>query len=83
MTTRWPNHVFCFLVAVTLVNVQNAKYFVKTPKLDSLSARRLIAKQLINNNHLRSGTTPKKHKKRGTIEHSLIMVPTYKKLLQG
>ena len=60
MTTHWPNHVFCFLVAVTMVNVQNtANYFVKTPKLDSLSARCLIAKQLINNKHLRSGTMPK------------------------
>ena len=24
MTTCWPNHVFCFLLAVTVVNVQNA-----------------------------------------------------------
>ena len=84
MTMRWPNRVFCFLVAVTFVNVQNtANYFVKTPKLDSLSARRLIAKQLINNKHLCTGTTPKKRRKRGTIEHSLIMVPIYKKIIQG
>ena len=62
MTMHWPNRVFCFLVAVTIVNVQNAaNYFVKTSKLDSLSARHLIAKQLINNKHLCSGTTPKKH----------------------
>ena len=84
MTTRWANRVFCFLVAVTVVNVQNtANYFVKTPKLDSLSARRLIAKQLINNKHLHTGTTPKKRRKRRRIEHSLIMVPIYKKLYKG
>ena len=64
MTMHWPNRVFCFLVAVTMVNVQNAaNYFVKTPKLDSLSAILLIAKQLINNKHLHSGTTPKKCQK--------------------
>ena len=81
---HWPNCVFCFLVAVTMVNVQNAaNCFVKTPKLDSLSARHLIAKQLINNRHLHSGTMPKKHQKQGTVEHSLIMVPIYKKNLQG
>ena len=51
MMMHWPNCVFCFLLAVTMVNVQNAaNYFAKTPKLDSLSARHLIAKQLINNN---------------------------------
>ena len=84
MTMHWPNRVFCFLVAVTVVNVQNtANYFVKTPKLDSLSARCLIAKQLINNKHLCTGTTPKKCRKRGTIKHSLIMVPIYKKILPG
>ena len=64
MTTRWLNCVFCFLVAVTVVNVKNAaNYFVKTPKLDSLLARCLIAKQLINNKHLHTGTTPKKRQK--------------------
>ena len=46
MTMHWPNHVFCFLLAVTMVNVQNAaNYFAKTPKMDSLSARCLIAEQ--------------------------------------
>ena len=84
MMTRWPNRVFCFLVAVTMVNVQNAaNYFVKTPKLDSLLARRLIAKQLVNNKHLPTGTTPKKRRKRGTIVHSLIMVPIYNFFYKG
>ena len=50
---RWPNRVFCFLLAVTMVNVQNAAtYFLKNAKLDSLQAQRLIAKALINNVHL-------------------------------
>ena len=63
MTTRWPNQVFCFLLALTMVNVQNAAtYFAKTPKMDCLSARRLIAKQLINNKYLRSQLTPKNGK---------------------
>ena len=32
MTTRWPNRVFCFLLAVTMVNVQNAGvYFCNLP----------------------------------------------------
>ena len=39
MTTHWPNHVFCFLLALTIVNVQNAGcYFAKLPKIDTLQA---------------------------------------------
>ena len=84
MMTHWRNRVFCFLLALTMVNVQNAaNYFVKTPKMDCLSARRLIAKQLINNKYLRAQTTPRKWKKRGSIQHSLVMVPVYKKLFRG
>ena len=84
MTMRWPNRVFCFLLAVTMVNVQNAAtYFLKKPKLDSLQARRLIAKALINNVHFRTGTTPRKHPKRRSVEHVLTMVPPYKKFIQG
>ena len=59
MTMHWPNHVFCSLLAMTMVNVQNAAtYFLQKPKLDSLQARCLIAKAPINNVHLRTGTTP-------------------------
>ena len=61
MTMHWPNRVFCFLLALTMVNIQNAAtYFAKTSKMDCLSARRLIAKQLINNKYLCSQLTPKK-----------------------
>ena len=53
MTTRWPNPVFCFLLAVTVVNVQNAGvYFCGLPKVDALTARKLIAQQLIENKYL-------------------------------
>ena len=84
MMMHWPNHGFCFLLAVTMVNIQNAEnYFAKTPKMDSLLARHLIAKQLINNKCLCTGMTPQKHKNRGSIEHSLIMVPVHKKFIQG
>ena len=61
MTMHWPNRVFCFLLAITMVNVQNAvTYFLNKPKMESLQSRRLIAKALINNKHLRTGTTPRK-----------------------
>ena len=44
MTSRWLNRVFCFLLAVTMVNVQNAgSYFAKQPKIDAIHACKLIA----------------------------------------
>ena len=53
MTTRWPNRIFCLLLAVTMVNVQNAGvYFCSFPKVDSLTAHKLIAQQLIENRYL-------------------------------
>ena len=65
MTLHWPNRVFWFLLTITMVNVQNAAtYFLNKPKMESLQSRRLIAKALINNKHLRTGTTPSKHRKR-------------------
>ena len=84
MTMRWPNRVFCFLVAVTMVNVQNAAaYFFNKPKLDALTSRRLIAKELIFNHHLVQEEQQKKRPRRGSLEHSLTMVPTNKKFVQG
>ena len=62
MTMHWPNRVICFLLAIAMVNVQNAAtYFLNKPKMESI---RLIAKAVINNKHLRTGTTPRKHQKR-------------------
>ena len=73
-----------FLLAVTMVNVQNAaNYFTNTVKMDSLSAQRLIAQQLIFNKHLRTGMTQTRCKKRWSIEHSLVLVPVFKKNIQG
>ena len=64
MTMCWPNRVFCFLLAITMVNVQNAAtYFLNKPKMESLQSRQLIAKALINNKHLRTGTTPRQRQK--------------------
>ena len=64
MTMHWPNRVFWFPLAITMVNVQNvATYFLNKAKLESLQSRLLIAKALINNKHLRTGTTPRQHRK--------------------
>ena len=60
MTMQWLNIVSCFLLAVTMVNVQNAAtYFLNKPKIDSLQSRRLIAQALINNEYLQSGIPPR------------------------
>ena len=56
MTTHLPNHVFCFLLAMTMVNVQNAGvYFCNLPKGDSLTACKLIAQQPMENKYLNDG----------------------------
>ena len=40
MTMRWPNRVFCFLLAITMVNIQNAAtYFLNKPKIDSFAVQ--------------------------------------------
>ena len=55
MTTCWPNGVFCFLLAATVVNVQNAGvYFCGLPKVDMLKACKLIGQQLIENKYART-----------------------------
>ena len=34
MTMRWANHMFCFLLTITIVNIQNAAvYFLNKPKI--------------------------------------------------
>jgi hypothetical protein len=53
MTTRWPNRVFSFLFAVTVVNVQNAAtHFFAKPKIDALAAKKQLARDLIYNPYL-------------------------------
>ena len=84
MTTRWPNHVFCFLLAVTMVNVQNAGvYFCNLPKVDSLTARKLIAQQLIENKYLIADRLQQKRPRRGETSHRLISLPTSRKFDNG
>ena len=80
MTTRWPNRVFCFLLAVTVVNVQNAGvYFCGFPKVDALTARKLIAQQLLENKYNQPvEESPSKRPRRGTTEHRLVSLPTGK-----
>ena len=64
ITMHWPNRVFCFLLVIAMVNVQNVvTYFLNKPKMESLQSRQLIAKALVNNKHLRTGTTPRQHRK--------------------
>ena len=83
MTMRWANHVFCFLLAITIVNIQNAAvYFLNKPKLDALQSRQKIIKQFIYNHYLLEEEQAKKHPRQGSIEHSLIMVPKHKKIIQ-
>ena len=53
MTTHWPNRVFGFLLAITVVNVQNSGvYFCGMAKIDAIGARKLIGQQLIENQYL-------------------------------
>ena len=78
MTMRWPNHVFSFILAVPIVDVQNsAAYFLNKAKVDALQSRRLIAKQLIFNHYLLDEETTRKRGRHGSLEHSLIMVPIF------
>ena len=85
MTTRWPNQVFCFLLAVTVVNVQNVGvYFCGFPKVDALTACKLIAQQLLENKYNQPvEESPSKRPRRGTTEHHLVSLPTGKKFVQG
>ena len=86
MTTCWPNHVFCFLLAVTVVNVQNAGvYFCGLPKVDALSAQKLIAQQLIENKDLCIIVKEQvsKQPQCGEVHHLLITLPTGKKFEKG
>ena len=78
MTSRWPNRVFCFLVALTTVNVQNAGgYFAKLPKIDAIRARKLIAQQLTLNKYIQN--TAQSHRKRRSTDHKLVALPTFRK----
>ena len=39
MTMRWANRMFCFLLTITIVNIQNAAvYFLNKQKLDAMQS---------------------------------------------
>ena len=60
MMTCWLNCVL-FLLAVTMANVHSAcVYFCTIPKVNSLTAHKLIAQQLIENRYLIVEQTPRK-----------------------
>ena len=88
MTTWWPNRVFCFLLAVTIVNVQNAEcYFAKLPKIDTLQAWKFIAQQQLHNKYMSEKEqvvqTPTSESSRCSTwqssKHCLTALPTFKK----
>ena len=84
MMMQWPNRVFCFLLAITMVNIQNAAtYFLNKPKIDSLQSRRLIAEALINNEYLQTGISPRCGRKRHSVDHVLMTVLHFKKFVKG
>ena len=82
MTTHWTNCIFCFLLAVTMVNVQNAGvYFCSFPKVNSLTAHKLITQQLIENRYLIvEQSLPKKQPRCGEASHHLMALPTHRNL---
>ena len=78
ITSHWPNRVFSFLLTVTVVNVQNtATYFFNKEKIDALTAKCLIARDLIFNKHMKNVEESmfSKRRHRGPINHFLITLP--------
>ena len=65
---------FCFLLAVTMVNVQNAGcYFANLPKIDAIHAHKLIAQQLILDKYIQNAA--QSHHKCSSTDHKLITLP--------
>ena len=85
MTAHCPHCVFCFLLVMTVINIQNeGAYICAIPKLDALSARRNIAREFIYNRYSIVDQSPcRKHPHRSAAEHHLITLPTHKKFLNG
>ena len=74
-----------FLLAVTMVNVQNAGvYFCSFPKVDSRTAHKLIAQQLIENRYLIvEQSLPRKRPRCSKASHCLMALPTNRKFENG
>ena len=86
-TKHWPHRPFSFLLAITEVNVNLAEaYFVrhKAPR-PQLEFRKLIAKDLINNEYLMQEITkqePRRSKQKLALAtHCLQSLPPYKKFI--
>ena len=81
-TRRWPNRVFCFLIAITEVNVKlAAEYFGTTPKMSMLQSRRLIAEAFITNDKIqeeRLGRTVMRLRP-AVVCHGLMTVPSFQR----
>ena len=82
-TAHWPHCVFCFILAMTVVNIQNGgAYFCAIPKLDALSARRNIDREFICNRYLIVEQSPlRKCPCCSAAEQHLITLPTHTKFL--
>ena len=82
MTSQWANRVFCFLLAVTVVNIQNAGcYFFNLIKVDALKACKLIAEQLIHNKYLKKPEEKRMSQRKNTnADCLLITLPPHKKV---
>ena len=84
MMMHWANRVFCFLLAVTVMNIQNvACYFLNMSKMDALQSCHLIVKQFIFNCRLEQEEASRKCPRQGTTAHTLIMVRTHKNSSKG
>ena len=81
MTSQWSNRVFCFLVAITVVNIQNAGcYFLNLSKIDALFARKLIAEQLIHNKYLQKPPDHRRSARKVKVgDCRLVALPPHKK----
>ena len=86
-TKYWPHRPFSFLLAITEVNVNLAEaFFVRhnAPR-PQLEFRKLIAKDLINNEYLRQEMNTQEirtsKRKRAMTAHSLLSLPPFKKFV--
>ena len=74
MTMHWANCIFCFLLAVTVMNIQNAAcYFLNKSKMDAMQSRCLIVKQFTFNCHLEQEQASRKcpsYKTRNNSSHT-------------
>ena len=84
MTMHWPNHVFCFVLVVAVVNIQNAAcYFLNKGKLDALNMWHQIAKALIFNRHLDEQNDSQRLRKRGSTDMLSSWYRSSKNLFKG